>query len=104
MLRRPPRSTRTDTRFPYTALVRSRLRHVRYRQDAGQDWRIDPRRRRRVAETQKGIGRKEELGDRARRAGVELALQIVEVGLRAIGIGMHLGIGDRKSTRLNSRH
>src|SRR3546814_3763215 len=82
MLRRPPRSTRTDTRFPYTALVRSRLRHVRYRQDAGQDRRIDPRRRRRVAETQKGIGRKEELGDRARRAGVELALQIVEVGLR----------------------
>src|SRR3546814_5667921 len=26
MLRRPPRSTRTDTRFPYTTLFRSRLR------------------------------------------------------------------------------
>src|SRR3546814_18818533 len=25
MIRRPPRSTRTDTLFPYTALVRSRL-------------------------------------------------------------------------------
>src|SRR3546814_1039231 len=25
MIRRPPRSTRTDTRFPYTTLFRSRL-------------------------------------------------------------------------------
>src|SRR3546814_17412301 len=28
MRRRPPRSTRTDTLFPYTALFRSRLEHV----------------------------------------------------------------------------
>src|SRR3546814_5938361 len=28
MIRRPPRSTRTDTRFPYTTLFRA-LRHVR---------------------------------------------------------------------------
>src|SRR3546814_13500595 len=28
MLRRPPRSTRTDTRFPYTALFRSRGRLI----------------------------------------------------------------------------
>src|SRR3546814_4919846 len=27
MLRRPPRSTRTDTLFPYTTLFRSRARH-----------------------------------------------------------------------------
>src|SRR3546814_12303599 len=27
MIRRPPRSTRTDTLFPYTTLFRSRLRH-----------------------------------------------------------------------------
>src|SRR3546814_7006072 len=27
MLRRPPRSTRTDPLFPYTTLFRSRLRH-----------------------------------------------------------------------------
>src|SRR3546814_20022270 len=27
MKRRPPRSTRTDTLFPYTTLFRSRLRH-----------------------------------------------------------------------------
>src|SRR3546814_5406870 len=29
MIRRPPRSTRTDTLFPYTTLFRSRVRHVR---------------------------------------------------------------------------
>src|SRR3546814_7548097 len=28
MLRRPPRSTRTDTLFPYTTLFRSRPRHL----------------------------------------------------------------------------
>src|SRR3546814_14284583 len=28
MIRRPPRSTRTDTLFPYTPLFRSPLRHV----------------------------------------------------------------------------
>src|SRR3546814_8487716 len=29
MIRRPPRSTRTDTLFPYTTLFRSRQRHGR---------------------------------------------------------------------------
>src|SRR3546814_10739637 len=29
MIRRPPRSTRTDTLFPYTTLFRSRARHCR---------------------------------------------------------------------------
>src|SRR3546814_14354728 len=28
MIRRPPRSTRTDTRFPYTTLFRSRYRFI----------------------------------------------------------------------------
>src|SRR3546814_6846890 len=31
MIRRPPRSTRTDTLFPYTTLFRDRVRAVRYR-------------------------------------------------------------------------
>src|SRR3546814_4277877 len=30
MIRRPPRSTRTDTLFPYTTLFRSRHRAARY--------------------------------------------------------------------------
>src|SRR3546814_10073040 len=28
MIRRPPRSTRTDTLFPYTTLFRSAIRHI----------------------------------------------------------------------------
>src|SRR3546814_3279396 len=31
MIRRPPRSTRTDTLFPYTTLFRSPVRRVRWR-------------------------------------------------------------------------
>src|SRR3546814_16121834 len=31
MIRRPPRSTRTDTLFPYTTLFRSRLRNAPHR-------------------------------------------------------------------------
>src|SRR3546814_10052294 len=31
MIRRPPRSTRTDTLFPYTTLCRSRLQRLRKR-------------------------------------------------------------------------
>src|SRR3546814_2147092 len=31
MIRRPPRSTRTDTLFPYTTLFRSRRQHARGR-------------------------------------------------------------------------
>src|SRR3546814_17669009 len=30
MIRRPPRSTRTDTRFPYTTLFRSLLERLRF--------------------------------------------------------------------------
>src|SRR3546814_12712826 len=33
MIRRPPRSTRTDTLFPYTTLFRSRDRHHQHEDD-----------------------------------------------------------------------
>src|SRR3546814_9814499 len=33
MIRRPPRSTRTDTLFPYTTLFRAVDRHVAHRED-----------------------------------------------------------------------
>src|SRR3546814_16405782 len=41
MIRRPPRSTRTDTLFPYTTLVRSALGRYPLRK-----WLVDARRRR----------------------------------------------------------
>src|SRR3546814_9078003 len=40
MIRRPPRSTRTDTLFPYTTLFRSDLDHIR-RASQGQRSRAD---------------------------------------------------------------
>src|SRR3546814_18915845 len=39
MIRRPPRSTRTDTLFPYTTLFRSPLPSKQSRHDAAQDYR-----------------------------------------------------------------
>src|SRR3546814_14975493 len=43
MIRRPPRSTRTDTLFPYTTLFRSRCRGADHRRhDLGPEERGDP--------------------------------------------------------------
>src|SRR3546814_13545666 len=92
MIRRPPRSTRTDTLFPYTTLFRSRadrdgrapdlLRAASAAQGAAGD-REDargqaPARRRADADRGRADGRGVERADRAQR--------------------------DRKSTRLNSSH
>src|SRR3546814_18095812 len=101
MIRRPPRSTRTYTLFPYTTLFRS---------PAAPRRRLDPAR---------DLGR--------RRSGLRadscrshrLPLRPLTGGLEAVGAQAHgsakgqhmiVGIigagqmGDRKSTRLNSSH
>src|SRR3546814_4986241 len=111
MIRRPPRSTRTDTLFPYTTLFRSHaeLDHV----GAGFDQRVHHRHQR----FERGIAGGDE-GDQRLAAG---RLEIAEAGVDAIhgvsclspspsrgrpGWGwvlLQLG-GDRKSTRLNSSH
>jgi hypothetical protein len=44
------------------------------------------------AETQEQPGIEKELGDRSRGAGVELALQVIEVEFRAWRLGMHFGV------------
>src|SRR3546814_14833932 len=42
MIRRPPRSTRTDTLFPYTTLVRSTAASLGFQPELGAPWfRID---------------------------------------------------------------
>src|SRR3546814_14844959 len=58
MIRRPPRSTRTDTLFPYTTLFRSRLRDEIFG---------DQTDRRQIGRTEHGDARQHEIETRARR-------------------------------------
>src|SRR3546814_15955750 len=84
MNRRPPRSTRTDTLFPYTTLFRSRPREI--------DDEIGDLLRR--ADPPDRLARDER---RTRRLVIALSRQpLVERG--------RLDRADRKSTRLNSSH
>ena len=63
-----------------------------------------PGRRRFVAEAEEAVGREEELGDRAVGAGVDLALQIVEIELRAsTKFGMDFGIGGDRNVERRDR-
>src|SRR3546814_12390082 len=78
MIRRPPRSTRTDTLFPYTTLFRS----VRRRRDQDQPRNIVL----------------------ARMACAFEAVDRNDVAARALGRQGVANRGDRKSTRLNSSH
>src|SRR3546814_20442539 len=100
MIRRPPRSTRTDTLFPYTTLFRSQADRV-----AGD----------RIAEAgMKLLGHRSAADDVARLddpylqtrfRGIEGADEAVVAGTDDEGvIGFGHETSDRKSTRLNSSH
>src|SRR3546814_15493696 len=99
MIRRPPRSTRTDTLFPYTTLFRSSDR------PAGQYGKEIVGLR--LAELQ---ARKLLLGLRQQRFGLAIVERRGHPGIEAafrdaqpfLAAG-HRGL-DRKSTRLNSSH
>src|SRR3546814_14301471 len=101
MLRRPPRSTRTDTLLPYTTLCRSAT--VSRTADVG-NCRISPRPATcRTVPWTLGAGVLRDCGTRSN--------SIVIVHLRGGGVPrcgateMHDDDGiDRKSTRLNSSH
>src|SRR3546814_11533792 len=89
MIRRPPRSTRTDTLFPYTTLFRSRPGE---RRDGA-----PPGAARTLAAGPAGLAR---LCGRGRADRPRLAAHpAVECAATAIGAER-----DRKSTRLNSSH
>src|SRR3546814_15392113 len=105
MYRRPPRSTRTDTHFPYTTLFRSRFQARAQRQVVGAVHLDDERevaadagadRADHLAQQAGALFERATVGIRApvRVCGEELAHQV------AVG-GVDL---DRKSTRLNSSH
>src|SRR3546814_10675158 len=123
MIRRPPRSTRTDTLFPYTTLFRSgaaerlvqRLRPVGRRDDdqvlprlqpveQGQQLGDEPLLR--LALNLAALGRDgvdlvdEDDGRRGLRRFLEQLAQL----LLALAIGRAHDLRDRKSTSLNSSH
>src|SRR3546814_15277946 len=81
MIRRPPRSTRTDTLFPYTTLFRS-----------------PPF----VGEGVVGVDREGPVGRRRRQGGSGNRGGCKES--EKAHASLHRSMGDRKSTRLNSSH
>src|SRR3546814_14554300 len=98
MIRRPPRSTRTDTLFPYTTLFRSNAARLAHRQLLAQP-RLQPAHL--VAERADGeverLGRARQVADP--RGGDEALQGVQREAAHAWDSG-----GDRKSTRLNSSH
>src|SRR3546814_13477322 len=84
MIRRPPRSTRTDTLFPYTTLFRSRRNVERARQiiDNGVEQRLD-------ALVLEGRTAQHGREGEVERALADQALQRRDVRLLAFEIGLH---------------
>src|SRR3546814_14836078 len=100
MTRRPPRSTRTDTLFPYTTLFRSCRNLVdtgetqELADEAAGAWQTD------------GGHRKEHEEQRvARHVDRKAAITVDFAGMQPVVDDAHAKEqGDRKSTRLNSSH
>src|SRR3546814_1293931 len=115
MRRRPPRSTRTDTLFPYTTLFRSLGEQLRIADLPAFDQRLGDRRdtvldlpRVVVAAEQPPADEKEvEPADQRHRQPDGRDLEDAEARLardpRHV-VDQQIGRGDRKSTRLNSSH
>src|SRR3546814_12228846 len=90
-IRRPPRSTRTDTLFPYTTLFRSEERHVE-----GEEIHLSSLRHLIVDDAVMPVIRNESIFyNHTSTAGARKTERVPVVEDRVI---------DRKSTRLNSSH
>src|SRR3546814_14596517 len=107
MLRRPPRSTRTDPLFPYTTLFRSayhgatqgcpRRRDTHVRQHGKPDQEDERRVRRTAGNGGHEIAAGDHAADRKDRERAELVYAVA-------GARTEHDDRDRKSTRLNSSH
>src|SRR3546814_1317931 len=106
MIRRPPRSTRTDTLFPYTTLFRSKGQEGVGREAAGDD-RIPERENidSAVSAIADGIVRHANRcrgGAQGLNPGNPSLFQLGDDSLGNLLIEVRPIAGDRKSTRLNS--
>src|SRR3546814_7034765 len=111
MIRRPPRSTRTDTLFPYTTLFRSRLSQMKSDLDAARTQIKSLQDELKSAKTQIDATRPAfELSQENTRLKAELAAKEQAMAAAAQRFDGErakratLIAGDRKSTRLNSSH
>src|SRR3546814_18248101 len=98
MIRRPPRSTRTDTLFPYTTLFRSVYAEDGMALEQLMAFTVseDHERQTQVWDAIKDAWSKEPY---------QIRRMLTETTVRASDKrAVFLGIGDRKSTRLNSSH
>src|SRR3546814_13998719 len=98
MRRRPPRSTRTDTLFPYTTLFRSITLKLRglHRAAGDFDWLLTLH-----------DGKRRYIRLRPERRKLLLRRRAINVERRHQNLFAFLflqALGDRKSTRLNSSH
>src|SRR3546814_6161464 len=106
MIRRPPRSTRTDTLFPYTPLVRSALQQAMHA--IGHGLAADHQQARVEVALHHGLAPQMVAGPAERHGIVEP--ERIGAGGRGIAIQQHAGAPrksnprHRKSTRTNSSH
>src|SRR3546814_14574370 len=104
MIRRPPKSTRTDTLFPYTTLFRSEETGP---QEQRPPVRAPERRDRRKDPEREGADHVDgERGPREERVPGRDVDAVARRGSRSAARGdeEQVGSADRKSTRLNSSH
>src|SRR3546814_3775802 len=99
MIRRPPRSTRTDTLFPYTTLFRS---VVAAAADANSNWTTRPRQKGGWSSAPSATGASGDV--RLDRAGDSHFYAEAEINGQPMRMLVDSGASDRKSTRLNSSH
>src|SRR3546814_10835279 len=103
MIRRPPRSTRTDTLFPYTTLFRSEVVVGQRQQLLADEAAVLQVKGAHAADL---VGRRggldAALGDQ--RVPGRQAVEVADARPAPVGRGDDDGRGDRKSTRLNSSH
>src|SRR3546814_13206621 len=98
MIQRPPRSTRTDTLFPYTTLFRSFIEQDQITQlihsNPGLTFNPDGS----LSQTPANVSAM------GRHYFDRPPPTYAQPGQRPVGIGEHRDLADRKSTRLNSSH
>src|SRR3546814_17778787 len=103
MIRRPPRSTRTDTLFPYTTLFRSlsSYRSLRHHHNVKTMQHSRSFMDRHASELHSSNWR---MGEVLRNSGIKVFQIETTLNNDTFGTSGPMSVLDRKSTRLNSSH